>query len=116
GNFNLKKKIEAFRDENPNYELSPETIVRAIAFLKSKPKEVDRNYILTKLKAEDFNELWDRLNLYYKVTLDFLYQNNLIISQDWMPYENMLIPLMVFLNEIGGDYHRMSQDQKEFII
>lgn len=115
GNFNLKKKIEAFREKNPNYELSPETIVRSIAYIKSRGKEVDRNYILSQLKAEDFEELWDRLTQFYKVTLDFLYENNLIISQDWMPYENMLIPMIVFLDQIGGDYHRMSQDQKDFI-
>ncbi|QQS34368.1 MAG: DUF262 domain-containing protein [Acidobacteriota bacterium] len=115
GNFNLKKKIEDFRDTNPNYDLSPETIVRAIAYITSKGKEVDRNYILSHLKASDFEDLWDRLTTYYRITLDFLYENSFIISQSWMPYENMLIPMMIFLNELGGDYHRMTQEQKQFL-
>lgn len=115
GNFNLKKRIDDFRDANPNYDLSPETIVRAIAFITSKGKEVDRNYILSHLKAPDFEDLWDRMTRFYRITLDFLYENNLIISQNWMPYENMLIPMMTFLNELGGDYHKMTQEQKEFL-
>lgn len=116
GNFNLKAKIQEFQNKYPNHHLVPETIVRAIAYLNSAGKEVDRNYILTKLKAEDFLEYWDPLCEFYRVSLDYLFENNLIISQDWMPYENMLIPLMVFLRDLGGSYHKMSQNQKEFLI
>jgi hypothetical protein len=32
-----------------------------------------------------------------------------------MPYENMIIPLMNFLKEIGGDFHQMTPRQKNFI-
>jgi hypothetical protein len=116
GNFNLKQKIQDFQSNYPNYELVPEIIVRSIAYLKSSPKTVDRNYILTELKAEDFINWWDKLCEYYKVSLDFLHENNLILSQDWMPYENMLIPMMIFLNEIDGSFHKMSQEQKDFLM
>lgn len=115
GNFNLKKKIEEFERLNPNHKLIPEILVRTIAYLKSSPKEIHRNYILTELKAEDFIEHWDQLCMYYKVSLDFLYENNFLISQEWMPYENMLIPLIIFLRELNGSFHKMSQSQKEFI-
>lgn len=116
GNFNLKQKIQEFHSNHPNYDLVPEIIVRAIAYLKSSPKTVDRNYILTKLKAEDFIDWWHKLCDYYKISLDFLHENNLILSQDWMPYENMLIPMMVFLNEFNGSFHKMTQEQKDFLI
>ena len=115
GNFNLKEKIKEFDNQNPSIGLVPEIIVRAIAFIKSSPKEINRNYILTSLNAEDFKEWWDKLCKLYKVTLDFLYQNNFIISQDWMPYDNMIIPLINFLKEIGGDFHQMNPNQKRFI-
>lgn len=115
GNFNLKKKIEEFQKHYPNYTLIPDIIVRAIAYIKSSPKEINRSYILTELKAEDFISWWDKLCLYYKVSLDFLYENKFIISQDWMPYENMLIPLMIFLKELEGSFHKMNQSQKEFL-
>ncbi len=115
GNFNLKEKIKNFQQQNPNYELVPEIIVRSIAYIKSSPKEINRNYILTSLNAEDFKEWWDKLCKWYKVTLDYLFQNNFIISQAWMPYENMVIPLMNFLKEIGGDFHQMNPQQKKFI-
>lgn len=115
GNFNLKERIKAFEQQNTNYALVPEIIVRSIAYIKSSPKEINRNYILTSLNAEDFKEWWDKLCRWYKVTLDYLFQNNFIISQDWMPYENMIIPLMNFLKEIGGDFHQMNPWQKKFI-
>lgn len=115
GNFNLKEKIKQFEHQNPDYKLVPEIIVRSIAFIKSSPKEINRNFILTKLEADDFKEWWDKLCKWYKVTLDYLFQNNFIISQDWMPYENMVIPLMNFLKEIGGDFHQMNPNQKKFI-
>lgn len=115
GNFNLRKKIEEFEKTQPNYYLYSEIIVRAIAYLTSSPKEINRNYILTELKADDFIKWWDVLCSYYKKSLDFLFENNFLISQEWMPYDTMLIPLMVFLNELGGDFHKMTQNQKEFI-
>ena len=115
GNFNLKEKIKNFEQQNPRYNLVPEIIVRSIAYVKSSPKEINRNFILASLNAEDFKEWWDKLCKWYKVTLDYLFQNNFIISQDWMPYENMVIPLMNFLKEIGGDFHQMNPQQKKFI-
>jgi hypothetical protein len=115
GNFNLKEKIKEFEQQNPNHNLIPEIIVRSIAYIKSSPKEINRNYILTSLNAEDFKNWWDKLCKLYRITLDFLYQNNFIISQDWMPYDNMIIPLMNFLKEIGGDFHQMNPQQKKFI-
>ena len=115
GNFNLKEKIKQFEQQNPSLNLVPEIIVRTIAYIKSSPKEIHRNYILTSLNADDFKEWWNKTCRWYKVTLDFLFQNNFIISQDWMPYENMIIPLMIFLREVGGDFHRMNSQQKIFI-
>ena len=115
GNFNLKEKIKEFEQKNQNHNLIPEIIVRSIAYIKSSPKEINRNYILTSLNAEDFKNWWDKLCKLYRVTIDFLYQNNFIISQDWMPYDNMIIPLMNFLKEIGGDFHQMNPQQKKFI-
>ena len=115
GNFNLKEKIKEFEQQNPNYTLIPEIIVRSIAYIKSSPKEINRNYILTSLNAEDFKNWWDKLCKLYRITLDFLYQNQFIISQDCMPYDNMIIPLMNFLKEIGGDFHQMNPQQKKFI-
>ena len=115
GNFNLKEKIKEFEQQNPNYTLIPEIIVRSIAYIKSSPKEINRNYILTSLNAEDFKNWWDKLCKLYRITLDFLYQNQFIISQDWMPYDNMIIHLMNFLKEIGGDFHQMNPQQKKFI-
>ncbi len=115
GNFNLKEKIKSFEQQNPNYDLVPEIIVRSLAYIKSSPKEINRNYILTSLNADDFKDWWDKLCTWYKITLDYLFQNGFIISQDWMPYENMVIPLINFLKEIGGDFHQMNPQQKKFI-
>lgn len=115
GNFNLKEKIKNFEQQSPNYNLVPEIIVRSMAYIKSSPKEIGRDYILTSLNADDFHEWWDKLCTLYKVTLDYLFENNFIISQDWMPYENMVIPLINFLKETGCDFHAMNAQQQKFI-
>ena len=114
-NFNLKDKINTFKQQNSTYDLSPETIVRSIAYIKSFPKQINRNFILTSLAAEDFEEWWDKLCNWYTKILDYLFQNSYIISQDWIPYDNMIIPLINFLKEIGGDFHQMNIHQKKFI-
>jgi hypothetical protein len=115
GNFNLKEKIKSFEQQNSEYKLDPELIVRSIALIKSSHKTISKDYILKDLKAEDFIELWDKLCRCYKITFEYLFENNFIISQEWMPYDNMIIPLMNFVLEIGGDFHQMSLPQKKFI-
>lgn len=118
GKFNLKKKIGEFETNYKAYNLIPEIIVRNIAFIKSIANKgsisIDRSFILNDLSAIDFIENWDILCLYYKKSIDFLYENHFIISQDWMPYSNILIPIMMFLKELGGDFHSMNQKQKDF--
>ena len=120
GNFNLKSKIKAFEQSNPNHFLSAELIVRTIAYIISKQTgkvvSVDRNFILSELNAEHFHQHWDNLVNYYRITLDYLYENNIIISQNWIPYDSMIIPLMLFVKELGGSFSLMNQSQKEFIL
>src|SRR6218665_808131 len=113
--FNLKEEIDKFKKQNVGFSLVRESIVRSIAYIKSSPKEVNKNYILTSLNADDFKEWWDKLCKWYKVILDYLFENNFIVSQGWMPYDKMIIPLMGFLKEIGGDFHQMNPQQKKFI-
>jgi hypothetical protein len=113
--FNLRENITEFEDKYGNYKLNREIIVRAIAFIITDGKEIDRAGILKKLTAEHFSEHWDSVCNRYKKSLDFLYKNHIIISQSWMPYENMLIPLMMFLKEIGDDFSNMSEKQFRFI-
>lgn len=115
GNFNLKDKIDTFSKENPNIEFIPEIIVREIAYIVSNRKEINRSYILNDLDANHFKEWWDKICSWYKKAFVFLFENNFIISQYWMPYENMVIPLINFLKEIGGDFHIMNASQKRFI-
>ena len=116
GNFNLKEKIKEFEIHNGDkINLMPEIIVRTIAYKKSNQKEIDRNYILSSLEAEDFKKWWDKVCQAYVVTINYLYENYFIISQDWMPYDNMLIPLINFLMEVGKDFSQITNKQSEFI-
>lgn len=114
--FNLRKAIEKFEDENPQYALYRESIVRAISLIVSNNTDIDRNYILSSLTANHFKEHWEALCELYKTSLDYLYQNNFLLSQDWMPYEAMLIPLMMFLREIPhNDFSQIDQKQATFL-
>ena len=114
--FNLREKIEEFEDNNPSYELNREIIVRAIAYIVNAGKDIDRSSILSKLNYNHFNSHWDSVCQAYKHSIDFLFSNNFILNQSWMPYQNMLIPLMMFYLKIGNDFSQMNQEQLSFII
>jgi hypothetical protein len=114
--FNLRKHIESFEDEHKQWgALNREVIVRAIAYLVSEGKEIDRKYILDKLTAADFDKHWAGLIVSYVRCMEFLTKNHFILTPAWMPYPNMLIPLMLFLQKIGGDFSQMTESQSEFI-
>lgn len=121
--FNLKEKIKEFESKNTDFELVPELIVRTIAYIVSKERrdqigksiEIHRTFILTELNAEHFNEHWDKVAYWYKNALDFLYKNHFILSQNWIPYPNMLIPLIIFQKELGNGFDQMNETQSMFI-
>ncbi|MBB5322929.1 hypothetical protein HNQ34_000006 [Anoxybacillus tepidamans] len=114
--FNLRQKIEELESSFPNYHFNREIIVRTISYIVSNGKEVDRNYILSNLNYEHFNMYWDEVCNCYRKVLDFLFKERFIISQKWMPYENMLIPLIIFLRSIHKtDFSQMNENQHEFI-
>jgi uncharacterized protein YegP (UPF0339 family) len=113
--FNLRNHIDDFESKHPNHPLNREIIVRAISYIVSEGRDIDKTFILTKLTHEHFDCYWQDLCEQYKKVLDFLYDNHLIISQSWMPYENMLIPMMMFLRELKGDFCRMNESQLKFV-
>lgn len=114
--FKLRKEIETFESENPMFKpLLQEVIVRCVAYFVSNGRDVNRNFILKSLNFDHFNEYWNKLLECYKHSLNFLFDNYYITTQSWIPYENMLIPLMVFSNEIGGDFSTMNESQAQMI-
>lgn len=113
--FNLRNHIDDFESKYPDHPLNREIIVRAISYIVSEGRDIDKTFILTKLTHEHFDSYWQDLCNQYKKVFDFLYENHLIISQSWMPYENMLIPLIIFLRELKGDFCQMNEKQLEFI-
>lgn len=114
--FNLRDKIDELKDKYHPNNLDREIIVRTIAYLVSDGKDIDRNYILTNLNYNHFNRYWDEVCELYNKVLNFLFNENFIISQSWMPYENMVIPLIIYLRESEQkDFSQMTEWQYEFI-
>ncbi|WP_433959059.1 GmrSD restriction endonuclease domain-containing protein [Cytobacillus horneckiae] len=116
--FNLRDAIDKLQNSYhiSDYKFNREIIVRTISYIVSNGKEVDRTYILSNLNYNHFNEYWDSVCNYYKKVVDFLSKGNFMLSQSWMPYENMIIPLMIFLKELdGNDFSQMNEKQHEFI-
>ncbi len=115
--FNLRKRIEEFIENTEGkYNFEREIIVRTISYIVSNGKNVDKGYILANLTYMDFNNYWDEVCILYKKVIDFLYDNYFIVSQDWMPYDNMVIPLIFFLKSLPSkDFCQMNEVQKEFI-
>lgn len=112
--FNLREKIEEFDNNYPKYKpLNKDVIVRTISYIVN--NKIRESYILSDLTFEHFNKYWDEVCDLYRKVLDFLYENHFIISLKWMPFESMIIPLLIFLREIGMDFSNMNERQNKFI-
>lgn len=118
GKFNLRDKIKEFEENNSELKdyFNAETIIRTIAYVKSDGKsKIDQSYILKDLTSKEFHEHWDNICHHYKQVLNFLRDNYFIISQSWMPYETMLVPLIIFSKELGKDLSQMNEKQAKYI-
>jgi hypothetical protein len=114
--FNLRSKIEAFEADNPSLELNREVLVRAISFEVSQGKDVGRSYILSHLSHTHFAEHWETFAAAYKSVHDFLRTARLLIHPTWIPYENMVLPLMAFAVELPHhDFSQISAVQSDLI-
>ncbi|MBB4077995.1 hypothetical protein GGR28_000596 [Lewinella aquimaris] len=115
--FKLRKEIEEFESSSQKFKpLMQEVMVRAISYLVSNGRDVERSYILKTLNHEHFNTYWNDLLICYKNALNYLYNNKFVTSQSWIPYENMVIPLMIFSFENGKkNFSTVSEDQAEML-
>jgi Protein of unknown function DUF262 len=114
--FNLRSKIDEFEDDNPAIELNREVLVRAISFHVSQGKEIGRSYILSTLSHAHFSDNWDNFISAYKSVHDYLRTSKLLIHPTWIPYENMILPLMAFAAKIPHhDFSQISADQAKII-
>ena len=116
GGFNLRDHIERFSEENPQLDLNREVIVRSLSYAVSDGKETGRSYILGNLTHTHFNQLWDSFTTAYKKVFEYLVATHLLIYPDWMPYQNMLIPMITFLREVPGrDFGQISSLQARLL-
>jgi len=108
--FNLRAKVEEFERDHPGVELNREVVVRAIAYKVG--RNVNRAYILSQLNADHFKDSWNEYVEIYRKVLDFLQTSRLLIHANWLPFENMLLPLMAFGSAIKNtDFSQISADQ-----
>ena len=113
--FNLREKIEEYQDEN-KYTINRELIARSISYISSNGKHVDKNYILNNITADDFIRNWEEVTSLYTKVYDYLFSNHLIINTKWMPYPNIILPLVIFLRNLNHkDFSAMTDRQKEFL-
>jgi hypothetical protein len=115
--FNLRQKIDEFEAQH-NLRLNRETIVRTVAYLtaveKGNPITIDKKAILENLEPEDFDRHWDRASMFYKESIDYLVTQHFVLNRNWLPSENMVIPLMVFLSHVKG-FDRIDEGQRKFL-
>jgi hypothetical protein len=98
--FHLREKQELFANEYPAIRLYQEHAVRVIAYLASGGSEVKQPWILKNLEASHFKLYWDRVVKLYAEVVEYLLRNHWIVSQKLMPYDNMVVPLMVFADNL----------------
>ena len=115
--FNLRLKIEEFEDHHGQI-LNREMIVRAIAYMSAvankRPIVIDKKAILENLMPEDFLTHWDQACSLYKDCLDYLVKQHFVVKRTWLPSENMIVPLMVFLGHVKG-FDRIDEGQRLFL-
>lgn len=116
--FNLRKKIEDYESQNPSIRLNREVVIRAIAYIRgsqqNKAISIDKETILTNLSDKDFSDHWDTVCKYYTECINYLTDNHYILSQAWIPSENMLLPLMMLRRQIKG-FDQLNEMQRRFI-
>jgi hypothetical protein len=114
--FNLRAEVDRFVEQNPALPLNREALVRGISYVVSGGKDTGRAYILSKLTHVHFTEHWESFTSLYKRCYEYLYRNRLVIHQGWMPYDTMILPLMLFLRHIPHhDFSQLSAEQSQIL-
>jgi hypothetical protein len=114
--FNLRAAIDDFEETYPNIELNREVLVRSISFRVSDGKDMGRAYILTSLNSSHFNTYWNEFTAAYRTVFDFLASSRMLIHPAWMPYDNMVIPLIAFVSSLSRpDFSQISLEQSSLI-
>ncbi|MFC6619677.1 GmrSD restriction endonuclease domain-containing protein [Deinococcus radiophilus] len=116
GKFNLRQQFDKFADTNPDISVNRELMVRAIALMTGRFDKIEKGQLLKRLTADDFVEHWDEMTGLLKQTLEYLHNQKLLVAIRWLPYDNMLLPLMMFFKELNrqGDTSP-SQQQWDFL-
>lgn len=114
--FNLRQHLDQFKDDYPEIPLNKEVLVRALSYIVSGGKDTGRGYILNNLTYAHFNENWESVTSLYRRCYEYLLANNMIVGYGWLPYENMLIPMMMFLRHVPhSNFANISQPQSELL-
>jgi uncharacterized protein with ParB-like and HNH nuclease domain len=114
--FNLRSKIEEFESDNPTLGLNREVLVRAISFEVSQGKDIGRAFILSNLSYPHFSQHWETFTAAYKSVHDYLRTSRLLIHPTWIPYENIVLPLMAFAVKLPHlDFSQISAAQSDLI-
>jgi hypothetical protein len=114
--FNLREEIEKFENESNGLKLARDGVVRVISYLVSQGREIGRKYILETLSHHHFTEHWSTVISLYQKVFNFLFSNKWIIHQEWIPYSNMIIPIMLFLRVIPKqDFANVAPKQLEIL-
>jgi hypothetical protein len=110
--FNLRQHVETFETDHPGTKLNKEVLVRFISFVVSNGKDTGRAYILSTLNHAHFTEHWAAATTLYSTAYEYLRVNRLLIHPGWMPYDNLLIPMMAFLRQIPRyEFSQISEQQ-----
>ncbi|MFO1367427.1 MAG: DUF262 domain-containing protein [Marinagarivorans sp.] len=114
--FNLRQNLDDFKERFPGLPINREVLVRAISCIVSGGKDTGRAFILSGLNSTHFQDNWDSVTNLYQRSYEYLLTNKMIVGYAWMPYENMLIPLMMFLRHIRNfNFSNISEKQKRVL-
>lgn len=114
--FNLRDKFDDFATTHPGIPVNRELMVRGIALMTGKFDKIEKAELLKRLKAEHFNAHWAEMTDLLVRSLQYLHSQRLLVAVKWLPYDNMLLPLMLFFRELKlQGQSTPSQQQWDFL-
>lgn len=114
--FNLRDKFDDFATTHPGVPVNRELMVRGIALMTGEFEKIEKAELLKRLKAEHFNVHWAEMTDLLVRSLQYLHSQRLLVAVKWLPYDNMLLPLMLFFRELKlQGQSTPSQQQWDFL-
>lgn len=116
-NINLRSLWDVAKENHPiigEFEVDPYYVLQAIALASRKAPSCKRSDVLN-LEPEDIREWWQPVVNGLEAGLSILRDDCKVVTQKWLPYQTMLVPLSAVLAKTGLTKSPKAGAQREYL-